>query len=59
VGGASLKAMGHEALSAALKTPEQDVPLAQPVPAYLTYLTATPTDKGVGLLKDVYGRDGR
>jgi murein L,D-transpeptidase YcbB/YkuD len=40
------------------KQPEQDVPLSQPVPVYLTYLTAIPTAKGVGFLTDVYGRDG-
>jgi murein L,D-transpeptidase YcbB/YkuD len=40
------------------KQPEQDVPLGQPVPVYLTYLTAVPTAKGVGFVPDVYGRDG-
>lgn len=45
-------------LEATPKTPEFDVPLKEPVPVYLTYLTATPTKLGVGILKDVYGRDG-
>ena len=45
-------------LAAAGKRPEQIVPLAQPVPVYLTYLTATPTAKSVGFLRDVYERDG-
>lgn len=40
------------------KDPEQDVPLARPVPVYLTYLTAQPGDTGATLLPDVYGRDG-
>jgi len=38
-------------------TPEQQRPLPEPVPVYLTYLTAVPTDRGVAFLKDVYGRD--
>ncbi|MEW6628874.1 MAG: L,D-transpeptidase family protein, partial [Pseudomonadota bacterium] len=38
--------------------PEQHVPLPQPVPVYLTYLTAVPTKDGVTFLPDVYGRDG-
>nr|WP_232313713.1 L,D-transpeptidase family protein [Sphingobium sp. TCM1] len=38
--------------------PEQHVPLPQPVPVYLTYLTAVPTALGVQFLPDVYGRDG-
>lgn len=38
--------------------PEQHVPLPQPVPVYLTYLTAQPDGKGgVRFLDDVYGRD--
>ncbi len=38
--------------------PEQHVPLPQPVPVYLTYLTAMPSAGGVQFLPDVYGRDG-
>lgn len=38
--------------------PEQHVPLPQPVPVYLTYLTAMPVGQGVQFLPDVYGRDG-
>lgn len=38
--------------------PEQNVPLPQPVPVYLTYLTAQPDGQGgVRFLDDVYGRD--
>lgn len=37
--------------------PEQAVPLEQPVPVYLTYITATPTERGLGFLPDPYGRD--
>lgn len=40
------------------KTPEQHQPLPQPVPVFLTYLTAVPTAQGVQFLPDVYGRDG-
>lgn len=42
----------------ATKKPEQVVPLRVPVPVYLTYVTSTPTEAGVGFLKDVYARDG-
>ncbi len=38
--------------------PEQHVPLPQPVPVYLTYLTAAPGGDGVQFLPDVYDRDG-
>ncbi|WP_445190699.1 L,D-transpeptidase family protein [Sphingobium sp. HWE2-09] len=38
--------------------PEQHAPLPQPVPVFLTYLTAVPTAQGVQFLPDVYGRDG-
>ena len=36
---------------------EQDVPLPQPVPVYMTYLTVQPTSSGVRFLADPYGRD--
>lgn len=39
------------------KQPEQIVPLTVPVPVYITYFTATPTENGFGFVKDVYGRD--
>lgn len=45
-------------LRAPSSKPEQAVALPVQVPVYLTYLTATPTRKGVGFRKDVYGRDG-
>ncbi len=51
--------MFGKALTATAKRPEQDVALTDPVPVYLTYFTATPTERGVGFLKDVYGRDGK
>jgi len=39
--------------------PEQHVPLPEPVPVYLTYLTAQPLEGGgVQFLEDVYSRDG-
>ncbi|WP_340264120.1 L,D-transpeptidase scaffold domain-containing protein [Sphingobium mellinum] len=44
-------------LKAETDEPEQHVPLPQPVPVYLTYLTAVPTGQGVQFLPDVYGRD--
>ncbi|HEX8261993.1 MAG TPA: L,D-transpeptidase family protein, partial [Allosphingosinicella sp.] len=40
--------------------PEQRVDLPEPVPVYITYLTALPDpEKGVVLQRDVYARDGR
>ena len=36
---------------------EQDVPLPEPVPVYMTYLTVQATASGVRFLKDYYGRD--
>jgi murein L,D-transpeptidase YcbB/YkuD len=40
-------------------TTEQMVPLAQPVPVYITYLTAMPSEDGtqIAYFDDVYGRD--
>src|SRR3546814_16696656 len=37
---------------------EQQVPLPEPVPVYLSYLTVAPTDRGIAFLEDAYGRDG-
>ena len=45
-------------LAAESGEPEQHEPLPQPVPVYLTYLTAVPSGQGVQFLPDVYGRDG-
>ena len=45
-------------LTAESGEPEQHVPLPQPVPVYLTYLTAVPSGDGVQFLPDYYGRDG-
>jgi len=36
---------------------EQPVPLAQPVPVYITYLTALPDGTSIAYYDDVYGRD--
>jgi murein L,D-transpeptidase YcbB/YkuD len=36
---------------------EQDVPLPEPIPVYMTYLTVQPTANGVRFLDDYYGRD--
>jgi murein L,D-transpeptidase YcbB/YkuD len=36
---------------------EQPVPLAQPVPVYITYLTAMPDGGSIAYFDDVYGRD--
>ncbi len=38
-------------------TTEQRVDLPEPVPVYLTYLTAVPSEGGVAYLPDVYNRD--
>ncbi len=37
---------------------EQVVPLAQPVPVYITYLTAAPSDGRIVFRDDLYNRDG-
>lgn len=39
------------------KAPEQRVELPEPVPVYLTYLTAAPAAKGLVYRADTYGRD--
>jgi murein L,D-transpeptidase YcbB/YkuD len=36
---------------------EEEVPLAKPVPVYISYLTAVPNGSNVAFLDDVYGRD--
>jgi L,D-transpeptidase YcbB len=36
---------------------EQPVPLADPVPVYITYLTAVPDGGSIAYFDDVYGRD--
>ncbi len=48
-----------KAIAAEGSTPEQHRPLPQPVPVYLTYLTAVPTADGVQFLPDIYERDGQ
>ena len=37
--------------------PEQKVPLPQPVPIYITYLTAVPSGTSITYFDDFYGRD--
>ena len=39
--------------------PEEKVPLAEPVPVYITYLTAVPSGSRIAFFDDVYGRDAR
>jgi len=39
------------------KKPEQPVPLEQPVPVYLAYLTAVPSGDRIVYYDDIYGRD--
>lgn len=48
--------MGEE-IEDGSKKPEQAIPMTVPVPVYLTYLTATPTKRGIGIRPDVYGLD--
>lgn len=38
---------------------EQKVPLANPVPVYITYLTAMPEGSSIAYYSDVYGRDAK
>jgi len=44
-------------LPTGVKKPEQRIDLPQPVPVYITYLTAFPGKTGVTLRPDVYHRD--
>jgi murein L,D-transpeptidase YcbB/YkuD len=37
--------------------PEERVMLPRPVPVYITYLTAMPTESGIAFFEDVYSRD--
>ncbi len=39
--------------------PEQNVPLPQPMPVYLTYFTVMPTPFGLDYRDDIYNRDDR
>ena len=39
--------------------PEEEVPLQQPVPVYMSYFTVAPTANGVAFRNDPYGRDAR
>ena len=36
---------------------EEPVPLAQPVPVYITYMTAVPEGQSIAYFEDAYGRD--
>jgi murein L,D-transpeptidase YcbB/YkuD len=40
------------------KKPELQVPLPEPVPVYITYMTAAPVDGKIAFRPDVYNRDG-
>jgi len=44
-------------LAATSDRPEQRLELPQPVPVYITYLTAAPSDNGIVFRDDGYGRD--
>lgn len=46
-------------LRAAGARPEQRVPLPNPVPIYITYLTAVPSGSSIVYFEDVYGLDRR
>lgn len=48
---------GGRVPTAASARPEQRVDLRAPVPVFLTYLTAMPTDDEIAFLPDVYNRD--
>lgn len=41
------------------RTPEQRVELREPVPVYITYLTATPSGQRLAFRNDVYDKDGK
>lgn len=49
---------GHK-LVASSDAPDIKVPLAQPVPVYVTYLTAIPDGKSITFLDDVYDWDSK
>lgn len=49
--------LGQPVVNTRNKAPEQAIAFRVPVPVYLTYLTATTNDQGVGFLPDVYGMD--
>ena len=44
-------------LTSSSKSPEQRVDLPEPVPVYITYLTAAPAAQGLAFRADTYGRD--
>ncbi|MFC7498676.1 murein L,D-transpeptidase [Enterovirga sp. GCM10030262] len=46
-----------EPVRASSDEPEQQVHLDRPVPVYITYLTAAPTETGIAFREDAYGRD--
>lgn len=47
-----------KSLAARSEAPEQQVPLPEPVPVYITYLTAAPEGERIAFRPDVYNRDG-
>ena len=46
-------------ISAKGAKPEQRVDLPEPVPVFITYLTAMPAGGGIAYFDDIYGRDGQ
>lgn len=53
--------VGERQVARALRSgrPELRVDLKAPVPVYITYFTAMPTENGMTFRPDIYGRDGR
>jgi murein L,D-transpeptidase YcbB/YkuD len=49
---------GHDLIWEGAGT-EEMVPLADPVPVYITYLTAMPSGSEIAYFDDVYGRDAQ
>lgn len=47
----------RQSITTSSKEPEQYKPLPVQIPVYLTYLTASATEKGVAFRPDIYGRD--
>jgi murein L,D-transpeptidase YcbB/YkuD len=44
-------------VAASTPAPEQRVDLPNPVPVYITYFTAAPSEQGIAFRDDIYGRD--
>ena len=50
-------AVRNAARNVSREAPEQPVDLPDPVPVYLTYLTAVPSGSSIAYFDDIYGRD--